>query len=522
MENEERLKLTESLKQYESQLQQIQCALAAVPESASSERESLLSLQNDIEELIALTKENLDGLAKPSTGPVDQIDAEYELFKAELSELEGTNSEDGNETESHSNGTGAADIKEEMDELQGTKCQAPYKLHWQAESSYHNALIMSVKKLSNASGIHEIMVRVLFVNPTHREMLPCPYFLEGQCRFSEDKCRFSHGQLVPLKDLSEYREPDFSTVRPGSRVLAKREDSLWHHASVVEVLPAARCLIKFNSGAVRQQEVDLHNLLPLKGDHEHSASSDGSSDEETSESNDRSDRVAAAKEQQYKAIVEATLMRTPPSGILGSWEKHTKGIGSRLMEKMGYIHGSGLGRNGEGITEPVDAVVLPAGKSLDHCMALREAAGGDKDMFKAERQRLKMQLRDEKRREKEYQRQKQKTDVFSFLNSTLAPGSQGDKQDDTASSSTSRLAQPSGRRLNIERLQVDEQIKKAERDLGKLREALTRQTAGSTAHKLATARVVAAESDLSRLQDSQQAIANRQDRSKERQKMSVF
>ncbi|XP_039288009.1 zinc finger CCCH-type with G patch domain-containing protein [Nilaparvata lugens] len=521
MENEERLKLTESLKQYELQLQQISSALGAVPESASSERESLLSLQNDIGELIALTKENLDGLAKPSTGHVEQIDAEYELFKAELSELEGSNSKDGNEQEPHSN-TGTADIKEEMDELQGTKCQAPYKLHWQAEPSYHNALIMSVKKLSNASGIHEIMVRVLFVNPTHREMLPCPYFLEGQCRFTEDKCRFSHGQLVPLKDLSEYREPDFSVVRAGSRVLAKRDDSLWHHANVVEVLPRARCLIKFNSGSLggRQLEVDLHNLLPLQGQDDQDSSSSGSSDDD--EASDNNERIAAAKDQQYKAIVEATLMRTPPSGILGSWEKHTKGIGSRLMEKMGYIHGSGLGKNGEGITEPVEAVVMPAGKSLDHCMELRESAGGDKDMFKAERHRLKMQLRDEKRREKEYQRQKQKTDVFSFLNSTLAPGAQGtgERQDDAAS--TSKVVQPSGRRLNIERLQVDEQIKKAERDLGRLREALTRQTAGSTAHKLAAARVVAAESDLSRLHDSQQAIVSRQDRTKERHKMTVF
>lgn len=42
-------------------------------------------------------------------------------------------------------------------------------------------------------------------------------------------------------------------------------------------------------------------------------------------------------------------------------EMFFKGIGSKLMAKMGYITGSGLGKSGEGRVEPVEAVLLPEG-----------------------------------------------------------------------------------------------------------------------------------------------------------------
>jgi len=65
------------------------------------------------------------------------------------------------------------------------------------------------------------------------------------------------------------------------------------------------------------------------------------------------------------------------ASALGEWEAYTKGIGSKLMKKMGYVWGSGLGKSSEGRVEPIEAVVLPVGKSLDYCLQFKEIFGCD-------------------------------------------------------------------------------------------------------------------------------------------------
>lgn len=56
-------------------------------------------------------------------------------------------------------------------------------------------------------------------------------------------------------------------------------------------------------------------------------------------------------------------VRVKPESF-GAFEKHTKGFGSRMMAKMGFVPGTGLGKDAQGIINPLTAVKLPKSRGL--------------------------------------------------------------------------------------------------------------------------------------------------------------
>lgn len=222
-------------------------------------------------------------------------------------------------------------------------------------------------------------------------------------------------------------------------------------------------------------------------------------------------------------LIHKSLLTLQSTESLGNWEKHTRGIGSKIMAQMGYVTGTGLGKRSDGRLEPVEATVLPPGKSLDHCMELREFAGGDKDLFSAERKMRKQQYKLEQQREKQYQREKQKEDrnIFNFINKTL-----GDKpKDDNAASSSQnkdKLKAESNRNLNVASFQVAETISRLEKESSKLKESLARHAKGSVLYNNIVMKYDEKQKELNNLRASEKSIVAEQNQRKNKAKLTIF
>jgi hypothetical protein len=330
------------------------------------------------------------------------------------------------------------EIEIDSSDLVAKKCRVSYECS-STNVKEHNALILGADSSQPNS------VRVIFCNPTQNSMKVCDHFMNNTCKFDEEKCKYSHGYLVNLNNIHQYVEPNFDTIKKGKHCLAKHTDNLWHLATIEAFDQDSICIQfkKFNLTSALQWEDVLLLQNSSQSDTETNSSCD--SDDETSFSNSNS-------ENEIESFKGQTL--------LGEWEKYTKGIGSKLMLKMGYKNGGGLGKKGEGRVEPVEVIVLPEGNpSLDKIMELKE-----KKLIKKRRFTTKILPKNEKTEEEE-------TDIFEFINKKLTKN-----KDSTVNKEefTKDTCQMTSKGLNIRMLKTHNDILEAEKVNSKLKESLKR------------------------------------------------
>jgi len=193
------------------------------------------------------------------------------------------------------------------------------------------------------------------------------------------------------------------------------------------------------------------------------------------------------------------------------------------MEKMGYIHGTGLGSDGRGIVTPVSAQILPQGRSLDACMELREAANGDKDYFSVERKLKRAQRRQRKADEKAYVRETQRTDVFTFLNaSVLGPGENSQQGEVAKKAKTNELQQHSTKTLNVESVRVADEIRRKQRDMAKVKQSLDRNSGDAQLQKRLQVQLQNHKQELDTLKAQERSLSKEQQTRKSKNKMFEF
>ncbi|XP_008289628.1 zinc finger CCCH-type with G patch domain-containing protein [Stegastes partitus] len=467
---------------YGAQLQQVELALSAAQDP--TQQSDLLKLKEDLGQLIELTEASLVSIKKsrllasledsngPEAAAADTnganggLDAEFAAFYSELEEPTGSVSDTRERDEEGEGGVvyGEEDEEEneeeeeEEDALSGTKVRAPYRTTW-GTLEYHNAMVVGAEP---ADG-EEAQVRVLYIYPTQKSMKPCPFYLEDKCRFP-DNCRFSHGEVVSVSELRDFVECDLSNLEEGSSCLVRHEDGIWYPARITDI-DSGFYTVKFDSLLLKDVVVEADCVIPpLREDDPLSSDSD-------------LDDVVDGDAVGYAKVMDSTEESavTSNAATFGGWEAHTRGIGSKLMLKMGYEYGKGLGKLQEGRVEPVMAVVLPKGKSLDQCAELTQRHTRSKAAKNG------TQTARPKRRRKPRAPAGGGRSVFDFLNHKLG-GQSSDPAEGRAAAPPAatgveayRGGQSTKRSLNVKLFQAAERVSQTEREIQKLNEALSRQ-----------------------------------------------
>eukprot|EP00058_Branchiostoma_floridae_P023773 XP_002609263.1 hypothetical protein BRAFLDRAFT_124750 [Branchiostoma floridae] len=315
-----------SIQNYKEQLSQVEAALSGGTEGM----EELVQLKHDLEELITLSEESLLSIKKskllgmlespsdtageastaaagsstdPSTSQDTQesMDDEFAAFQKAISGEAGPSgagdSVSQTATALHGNDSSSSD-EEENDpdtDITGMKCCAPFTTDW-GVLQYHNAIILGAEPPTQEVDFPR--VRVIFCNPITNSMLPCSYFLEGKCRFSEEDC---------------------SILEEGSQCLAKYRNGLWYPATVKG----------FQEDGYKVQYSSYQETAVLGAESIYPTDVLSSSSSSDSESEENGDSSSSARQQQDAEEEEDEVARYvwTPSGAtcaLGEWEAHTR------------------------------------------------------------------------------------------------------------------------------------------------------------------------------------------------------
>lgn len=88
--------------------------------------------------------------------------------------------------------------------------------------------------------------------------------------------------------------------------------------------------------------------------------------------------AAEARQEAATAVAVAAASGKATDKAWAQWEAHSRGVGSRILDKMGYVRGRGLGSRGTGMAAPIQVQPLRPGAGLGLVPFNKPSAPGTK------------------------------------------------------------------------------------------------------------------------------------------------
>ncbi|KAK3155505.1 hypothetical protein QOZ80_2BG0204040 [Eleusine coracana subsp. coracana] len=407
-------------RQLDQQLQEQRSSLAAVDEALAADP-SNADLLEVHEELLAAIKDAEEGLLHLKRSRLmKQLDDIFPNQEAAPQSPEvAVEPIDPNDVE--------PEQLEPQDFSVGSKCRFRHK-----DGRWYNGCIVGFEGSSDA--------RISFLTPMSENMSMCKFFLQQRCRFGSN-CRMSHGVVVPTSALKQFTPTRWQQSLVGSSILAAlgHDSGLWRRAELEswdDDLKLGKVIFRDDGSSARLPGdfLSISEYADMSDEDD-----EGSSSEEKSEFSDDGDKeddsvhqgLGLSESTNFSGIQTDTV-------IFAKWEHHTRGVASKMMAKMGYREGMGLGVSGQGMLDPIPVKVLPPKQSLDHAVAKNEderGIGSGKKRSRGGKRKREKKFAEEARAAKAEEAERS---VFSFINNHLV------SQDAYERSATKNRKGPSG------------------------------------------------------------------------------
>lgn len=208
----------------------------------------------------------------------------------------------------------------------------------------------------------------------------------------------------------------------GSSILAASEhcSGLWRRAELEswdDTLKVGQVVFKDDGSSARlpSGSLSVSEYADMSNEDD-----EGSSSEEESEFSNDGDQEDGSVHQGLGLIEHTNFSGIQTDTVIfAKWEHHTRGVASKMMAKMGYREGMGLGVSGQGMLDPIPVKVLPPKQSLDHALAASEgdgSVGSGKKRSRGGKRKREKKFAEQARAAKAEEAERS---VFSFINSNL-------------------------------------------------------------------------------------------------------